>query len=70
MRTDVDLPNYRNAGMKTSLWDSAQYLKSEGDRAAYLEICEEEAPNDPEFLVRAVEVVMRSRLCLRTPLVE
>lgn len=56
--------------MKTSLWDSAQYLKSEGDRAAYLEICEEEAPNDPEFLVRAVEVVMRSRLCLRTPLVE
>jgi DNA-binding phage protein len=50
--------------MKTNAWDSAEYLESEADRAAYLEICEEEAVGDPKFLVYAREVVARSRLCL------
>ena len=33
--------------LKTTPWDSADYLKTEADRTAYLEACLEEAPDDP-----------------------
>lgn len=39
--------------IKTSRWDSADYLHSEEDRAAYLAACLEEAPDEPALLIHA-----------------
>lgn len=47
--------------LKTTLWDSADYLKSEDDRTAYLEACLEEAPDDAVFIANALGTVARSR---------
>ena len=47
--------------LKTTRWDSAEYLKTETDMAAYLATCFEEAPDDPAFLVHALGVVARAR---------
>ncbi len=47
--------------LKTTPWDSADYLKTEADMAAYLTACFEEAPDDPAFLVHALGVVARAR---------
>ncbi len=47
--------------LKTTPWDSADYLKTEADRIAYLEACLEEAPDDPAFITQALGVVARSR---------
>ena len=41
-------------------WDSADYLKSEADMAAYLEACLEEAPDDPAFLAEALGTIARA----------
>ena len=46
--------------LKTTPWDSAQYLKTEADMADYLAACFEEAPDDPAFLVQALGVVARA----------
>lgn len=47
--------------LKTTPWDSADYLKTEADRTAYLEACLEEAPADPAFIAHALGAVARSR---------
>lgn len=47
--------------LKTTPWDSADYLKTEDDIAAYLQVSFAEAPDDPAFLVHALGVVARAR---------
>ena len=47
--------------LKTTPWDSADYLKTEADRTAYLKACLEEAPHDPAFIAHALGVVARAR---------
>jgi probable addiction module antidote protein len=44
-----------------SRYDSADYLKSEEDMAAYLEACLEEAPDDPAFIASALGAIARAR---------
>ena len=47
--------------LKTTTWDSADYLKSEADITAYLDACFEEAGDDPAFLTHALGVVARAQ---------
>lgn len=47
--------------IKTTRWDSADYLRTEEERAAYLAACIDEAPEDPAFITHALGVVARSR---------
>ena len=47
--------------LKTTPWDSAEYLKTEADISAYLDACFEEAGDDPAFLVHALGVAARAR---------
>jgi len=44
-----------------SLYDTADYLKTEADIAAYLEAVMDEAGDDPIFVARALGVVARTR---------
>jgi probable addiction module antidote protein len=44
-----------------SRYDSADYLKTEEDCAAYLEAAADEGGNDPAFMARAHDVVARAR---------
>lgn len=37
-----------------SRYDTADYLKTEADIAAYLEACADEAPNDAAFMLKAL----------------
>lgn len=46
---------------KLSRYDSADYLKSDEDVAAYLEACAEESGDDPAFMTHALGVVARAR---------
>jgi probable addiction module antidote protein len=48
-----------------SLWDPADYLKSEEDMAAYLEACLEEAPDDPALVAAALGDIARARGMVR-----
>ncbi|AWK42439.1 putative addiction module antidote protein [Photorhabdus laumondii subsp. laumondii] len=41
-------------------WDSAEYLKTKVDMAAYLNACIEEAGDDPAFIVRALGTIARA----------
>jgi probable addiction module antidote protein len=45
----------------TRPWDSAEYLKTEADMAAYLEACFEEAGDDPKFIAHALGVIAKAR---------
>lgn len=47
--------------LKTTPWDSAEYLKTEEDIAAYIEACMEEGGDDPAFIAQALGVVARAR---------
>ena len=47
--------------LKTTAWDSAEYLKTEADIAAYLDACFEEGGDDPAFLAHALGVAARAR---------
>lgn len=47
--------------LKTTPWDSAEYLKSEAEITAYLDACFEEAGDDPAFLTHALGVAARAR---------
>ncbi len=51
----------RRAKETFSRWDAADYLKSEGDMAAYLQACIEEAPEDPALIASALGDVARAR---------
>lgn len=48
-------------GLKTTAWDSAEYLRTEEERATYLAVCMDEAPDDAAFIAHALGVVARSR---------
>lgn len=47
--------------IKTTRWDSAEYLETEEDIKLYLEACLKEAGDDPAFIVRALSVVARAQ---------
>jgi probable addiction module antidote protein len=47
--------------IKTTLWDSAEYLKTDEDVKLYIEACIEEAGDDPAFIVHALGVVARAK---------
>lgn len=51
------------AAVKLSRWDSAEYLETEEDIAAYLEAALEivQEENDPAFFVKALGVIARAR---------
>ncbi|MGA7978865.1 MAG: addiction module antidote protein [Chromatiaceae bacterium] len=44
-----------------SRWDSTAYLNSDDDIAAYLDACFEEAGNDPGFITRALNNIVRAK---------
>ncbi|MBS0457218.1 MAG: putative addiction module antidote protein [Proteobacteria bacterium] len=44
-----------------SRYDSADYLKTEADIAAYLDACMDEGGDDPSFIAHALGVVARAR---------
>lgn len=47
--------------LKTTPWDSADYLRTEEERASYLAAALEEAPGDAAFITNALGTVARSR---------
>lgn len=47
--------------IKLNKWDSARYLKTEEDMAAYFAICLEEAGDDAAFIAHALGVIARAR---------
>src|SRR3546814_19190507 len=47
--------------LKTTPYDSAEYLRTEEERAAYMAACMEDAPADAAFITHALGVVARSR---------
>ena len=47
--------------IKTTRWDSAEYLKTDEDVKLYIEACIEEAGDDPAFIVHALGVVARAK---------
>src|SRR3546814_17038283 len=47
--------------LKTTPYDSARYLRTDEERAAYLATCMEEAPEAAAFIAYTVGVVARSR---------
>lgn len=47
------------AKLKTTQWNSVEYLKTDEDIALYLEACLEE--DDPALIVHALGVIARAR---------
>ncbi len=47
--------------IKTTRWDSAEYLKTDEDIQLYLEACIKEAGDDPAFIVHALGVIARAK---------
>ncbi len=47
--------------LKLNKWDSAKYLKTEDDMAAYFAVCLEEAGDDAAFIAHALGVIARAR---------
>jgi len=47
--------------VNTTRWDSAEYLKTEEDIQLYLEVCLEEAGDDPAFIAHVLDVVARAK---------
>lgn len=47
--------------IKTTAWDSAQYLQTEEDIREYIEACMAEGGEDPAFIAHALGVVARAR---------
>lgn len=47
--------------IKTTRWDSAEYLKTDEDIRLYLEAVFDEGEADPEFIAHALGVVARAR---------
>jgi len=46
---------------KFTRYDTAEYLKTKEDMAAYLDACLEEAGDDPAFIAHALGVIARAR---------
>ena len=53
--------------IKTTRWDSADYLKTDEDIQNYMEACLEEAGDDPAFIVHALGVVARAKNMSQLP---
>jgi len=47
--------------MKTTAWDSTEYLKTDEDIQLYLDACFEEASDDSEFIVHALGVIAKAK---------
>lgn len=47
--------------LKLNKWDSAKYLKTEEDMAAYFALCLEEAGDDAAAIAHALGVIARAR---------
>lgn len=47
--------------LETKPWDSAEYLKTEEDIAAYIDACMDEGGDDPAFIAHALGQVARAR---------
>ncbi len=47
--------------IKTTRWNSAEYLKTEEDMQLYLEACIEESGDDPSFIIHALGVIVRAK---------
>lgn len=47
--------------IKLSRWDSAEHLKTDEDRVAYLDACLAEAGDDAAFIAHALGVVARAK---------
>jgi probable addiction module antidote protein len=47
--------------LKLRKWNSAEHLKTEEDRAQYLEACIEEAGDDAAFIAKALGNIARAR---------
>ena len=45
---------------KFTRYDTAEYLKTDADMAAYLDACLEEAGDDPAFIANALGVIARA----------
>ena len=48
-------------GVKTTRWDSAEFLESDEDIQLYLQACIEEAGDDSAFIVHALGVIARAK---------
>ncbi len=46
---------------KFTRYDTAEYLKTDADMAAYLDTCLQEAGDDPAFIAHALGVIARAR---------
>ena len=47
--------------IKTTRWESAQYLKTDEDIQLYLDACIEEAGDDPAFIIHALGVIAKAK---------
>lgn len=47
--------------IKTTLWDSAEHLKTDEDIQLYLDACLEEAADDPAFILHALGIIARAK---------
>lgn len=47
--------------LKLKKWDSAEYLKTEEDMVMYLQVCLEEAGDDPAFITKALGTIARAK---------
>lgn len=47
--------------LKLRKWDSAEHLKTEEDRALYLEACLQEAGDDAAFIAKALGHIARAK---------
>ena len=55
----------RKSKVIVSRYDSADYLRTENDMAAYLEACLEEASDDASYLAAALGAIARARTARR-----
>jgi probable addiction module antidote protein len=51
----------RKSKVTVSRYDSADYLKTEQDMAAYLQACLQEASDDASYLAAAIGTIVRAR---------
>lgn len=53
---------------KFSRYDSADYLRTEAEIAAYLDACKEEGGDDPALMAHVLGIVARARIMMPRPL--
>ncbi|MCF7970485.1 MAG: transcriptional regulator [Methylococcaceae bacterium] len=47
--------------LKLNKWNTLDYLKTDEDRAAYLEACFDEAGDDPIFIAKALDNIAKAK---------